>query len=107
MSGWLDPDETGYQSIFTEKRLKNCVTMIAPVGNILPITLSESAVNTESVVNRAVLAECLETLRPVYERTDSKNFADIVLFLYDEIMKNGSPDMKTINRLIEMIDKMK
>lgn len=107
LSGWLDPDETGYQSLFTEKRLKNCITMIAPVGNILPITLPESAVGTESAIDRSVLAECLETLKPVYERTDSENFADLVLFLYDEIVKNGRPDMKTINRLIEMINKMK
>lgn len=107
LSGWLDPDETGYQSLFTEKRLKNCITMIAPVGNILPITLPESAVGTESAIDRSVLAECLETLKPVYERTDSENFADLVLFLYDEIVKNGRPDMKMINRLIEMINKMK
>lgn len=107
LSGWLDPDETGYQSLFTEKRLKNCVTMIAPVGNILPITLPESAVNVESSIDRSVLSECLETLRPVYERIDSRNFADMVLFLYDEIVKNGRPDMQTINRLIEMINKVK
>ena len=41
LSGWLDPDETGYQSLFTEKRLKNCITQIAPVGNVLPVEIYE------------------------------------------------------------------
>lgn len=107
LSGWLDPDETGAQSMFTEKRLKNCITMIAPVGNILPLTLPESAVDVKASVDRGLLAECLETLRPLYEGTDSRNFADLVLFLYDEIAKNGRPDMKTVSRLAEMIHKMK
>ena len=107
LSGWLDPDETGYQSVFTEKRLKNCITMIAPVGNILPITLPESAINVESGIDKAVLVECLEALKPLYERADPKNFADMILFLYDEIVRNSTLDTKTIGRLIEMIGKTK
>ena len=104
LSGWLDPDETGYQSLFTEKRLKNSITMLAPVGNILQISLPESALHFESAVDKSVLTECLDTLKPLYGKTDSKKFADMVLFLYDDIMRNGRPNMKTINRLAEMMD---
>ena len=41
LSGWLDPDESGNQALFTEKRLKNCITQIAPVGNVLPVKMPD------------------------------------------------------------------
>ena len=103
LSGWLDPDETGSQSLFTEKRLKNCITQIAPVGNVLPVKVSESAYMAPAGINKDVLTECLNALRPLYQQTESAKFAEAILFLYDEIQKNNQPDMGTLQKLMQII----
>ena len=105
ISGWLDPDETGYQSLFTEKRSKSCVTMMAPVGNILPINVSESPRTScfQTVLDKTVLTECLDMLRPLYSRMKAKDFSDMVCYLYEERVKNGGIDGKTILHLMEEI----
>ena len=101
LSGWLDADETGYQSLFTEKRLKNCITMIAPVGNVLPIEMPENTVVSVSGPAKELLTKCLDTLRPIYQQTESSKFADAILFLYDKIQKDEQPDMKTLQKLMQ------
>ncbi|MBR4126451.1 MAG: helix-turn-helix domain-containing protein [Alphaproteobacteria bacterium] len=103
LSGWLDPDETGYQSLFTEKRLKNCITMIAPVGNVLPVEMPENTVTSASGLSKELLTKCLDTLRPLYQQTESSKFAEAILFLYDKIQKNEQPDMKILQKLMEII----
>lgn len=105
ISGWLEPDETGYQSKFTEKRLKKCVTEVVSVGNVLKISIPETVVNEESVLQADVLADCLRALEPFYRKTDSKKFADLVLFLYGRATKNGVIDLKTLAELAEKLEK--
>ena len=103
LSGWLDPDETGNQSIFKEKRAKNCVTLIAPIGNVLPVNIPETEFKTAPYLDEKILVECLETLHSLYEQTDSQKFAQAVLFLYEKTRENGSLDMKTIRSLADII----
>ena len=103
LCGWLDPDETGAQSMFTEKRSKSCVTLIAPVGNILPVNMPGTELRAARDIDKELLADCLETLHSLYEHIDSEKFAQAVLFLYEKTRENGSPDMKTIKALAEII----
>ena len=103
LSGWLDPDETGNQALFTERRLKNCITQIAPVGNVLPVKMPEGAGKTFSDIDKNILTECLNALRPVYLQTESPKFAEAILFLYDKMRLNGRPDMDTIQKMMEII----
>ncbi len=105
ISGWLDPDETGYQSKFTEKRLKKCITDIAPVGTVLKVSIPESIEKPESALRADVLTDCLRALEPLYRKTDSKKFADLVLFLYGQAAKNGGVDFKTVAGLAEKLGK--
>ncbi len=102
LSGWLDPDEKGEQSLFTEKRLKNCITMMAPVGNVVPVGDCEKVIGKGGQIDRAVLLQCLEVLHSIFETVDSENFADMVLFLYEEIEKKGRPDMETLKHLTKI-----
>ena len=103
LSGWLDPDETGYQSLFTEKRLKNCITLIAPVGKVLPVGMPECSAVSLSEPTKELLVKCLDTLRPLYQQTESSKFAEAILFLYDKIRKDNRPDMETLQKLMEII----
>ena len=103
LSGWLDPDETGVQNLFTEKRSKSCITLLAPVGNVLSIKFPEMAVGNNSGIDKEVLVQCLETLHPLYKSIDSQKFSQAILFLYENILKNGSPNMKTISDLMRII----
>ena len=103
LSGWLDPDETGYQNLFTEKRLKNCITLIAPVGKILPVNMPDSELKITPDIDKMILAECLETLQPLYKKMDSQKFSEAILFLYEKIKEKGRPDMETVGELIKMI----
>ena len=100
LSGWLDPDETGYQSMFTERRLKNCITMIAPVGNVLSVDDSQKLLGKSSQIDRSVLIESLNSLHSIFDSVDSQNFADMVLFLYEEIEKKGK--LKTVQKGIKI-----
>ena len=103
ISGWLDPDETGVQSIFTEERSKKCVVFMAPVGNVLPIEMTDKNLEADSGVDKEALILCLETLYSLYDKLDSQKFARAILFLYERIRQNGSPDMDTLRALIEII----
>lgn len=103
LSGWLDPDETGNQSLFTEKRSKKCITFMAPVGNVLSVNTTDKDFKTTPDVDREILKQSLETLYSLYDRLDSESFSRSILFLYDEIRKKGSPNMDTIRSLIEII----
>ncbi|MBR1778783.1 MAG: helix-turn-helix domain-containing protein [Alphaproteobacteria bacterium] len=103
LSGWLDPDETGYQNLFTEKRLKNCITLMAPVGNILPVKMSDSTFKNTPDIDKGILAECLDTLHSLYEHIDSQKFSESILFLYEKIRDKGRPDMETIAALVKII----
>ena len=103
LSGWLDPDETGNQALFTEKRLKNCITQIAPVGNVLPVKIPENTGLPSAGIDKGVLAECLNALRPLYPQTESSTFAEAILFLYEQIRKNNRPDMETLQKMMEII----
>ena len=103
LSGWLDPDETGRQSLFTERRLKNCITQMAPVGNVLPVEMSENIAVSSAGPSKELLVKCLDTLRPLYQQTESSKFAEAILFLYDKIRKDNRPDMETLQRLMEII----
>lgn len=103
LSGWLDPDEAGHQSLFVETRLKTCITFMAPVGKILPVEIPNSETVPKQVLDEKILIESLDALRPLYQQMDSGKFSQAILFLYDQIQKNGSPDMKIIRSLIEII----
>jgi len=103
LCGWLDPDETGNQSMFTEKRSKSCITLIAPIGNILQIKMPEKESQIKQDIDKEILVECLETLHSLYERIDSQKFAQAVLFLYEKTRENSSVDMETIRSLMEII----
>lgn len=103
LSGWLDPDEEGHQSLFVETRLKTCITFMAPVGKILPVEVSALETVSKPILDEKILIESLEALRPLYEQTDSQNFSRAILFLYDKIRKNGSLDIKIIKSLMEII----
>ena len=103
LSGWLEPDENGTQSRFTEKRLKSCITQIAPVGKVLSVKMPEESLKTTPEINEKILEECLETLHPLYEEMNSRKFSKLILLLYEKIKENGSPDMQTIRSLTEII----
>lgn len=102
LSGWLDPDEAGDQSMFTEKRSRNCITMIAPVGNVITVDDARAIKAKDSQIDRSLLIECLDSLRSVYESVESQDFGDMVLFLYEEIRRKGRPDMQTLKHLMEI-----
>ena len=103
LSGWLDPDEEGHQSLFVETRLKTCITFMAPVGKILPVEVPALETVSKPILDEKILIESLEALRPLYEQTDTQNFSRAILFLYDKIRKNGSLDIKIIKSLMEII----
>ena len=103
LSGWLDPDETGYQSLFMEKRLKNAITFMAPVGNILPVKMSENGSASIQDIDEMLLTECLETLHPLYKQTESSAFAKAILFLYEKMKSKGCIDAGSLHSLVNMI----
>ena len=103
LSGWLDPDETGYQSLFKEKRRKGCITLMAPVGKVLPVKIPETGIGFSKKLNKEILSECLEAFRPLYEQTKTANFAEAILFLYDKIQEKGDCDTKTLQELMQII----
>lgn len=102
LSGWLDPDETGYQSLFTEKRLKTCVTMIAPVKNVLDVKVPERAFGDQTALDENALVQSLDALRPLFAHLDSKKFAKTVLSLYGEVKKNGFVSPSTLGKILEI-----
>lgn len=102
LSGWLDPDETGYQSLFTEKRLKNCVTMIAPVENVLDVKVPESAIGDKTALDKDALVQSLEALRPLFAHLDSEKFAQTVLSVYDEVRKTGAVSPAALGKILKI-----
>lgn len=103
LKGWLDPDETGYQSSFTEKRLRNCITAVAPVGKILNVSLPEPELYNIPAFDEALLAECAEALQPVFSGLDSKKFSESLILLYKQSLKNGRLDLSVIKQLMRSI----
>lgn len=102
LSGWLDPDETGYQSLFTEKRLKNCITMIAPVENVLDVRVQESPVGDKSALDKDALVQSLEVLQPLFSYLDSENFAETVTAVYDEVRKTGAVSPAALGKILKI-----
>ena len=103
ISGWLDPDEDGNQSFFTEKRSKNCITLMAPVGRVLDLSMPEKELFCETALDETVLKQALDILRPLYGQSDSGNFSRAILFLYEKIKNNEVVNLETIRRLTEII----
>lgn len=103
ISGWLDPDEEGNQSFFTEKRAKNCITLLAPVGRILGLSMPEKDPFRKNALDETVLKQCLDILRPLYIQSESDNFSRAILFLYEKIIKNEAVNLETLRRLTEII----
>lgn len=103
LKGWLDPDETGYQSPFIERRLRNCITGVAPVGKILNIILPESELDNKPAFDEELLAECAEALQPVFSNLDSKKFSETLLLLYKQSLKSGRLDLSAISQLMRSI----
>lgn len=103
LKGWLDADETGYQSSFTEKRLKNCITQIAPVGNVLQVALPESDIESSPVLDEGVLKQCFSALQPLYGSMDSEEFSELFLLSYKQILKTGVLDANLLQKMVQII----
>lgn len=107
LTGWLNPDDSGYQSPFSERRRLSCVTMIAPVCFVLEgidsKELADSGNETHSALDEKLLSDCFEALRPLYEKTDSDGFAKMFVCLYRKCLETGKSELKTTAELMRII----
>lgn len=107
LAGWLNPDETGEQSCFYEKRSLSCIVSIAPVGTVLenaglPAD-TDSKAGTAEVPDRELLKKCFNALKPVFETMDSDKFTELFLLVYEEALKSGKIDLDIVMRLVRII----
>ncbi len=107
LTGWLNPDDTGSQSPFSERRSLSRVTMIAPVCFVLDgidsKELFDSGIDSQMRLDEELLIDCFEVLRPLYKKTDSDRFAKMFACLYRKCLETGGADMKTTAELMRII----
>lgn len=107
LAGWLNPDETGEQSCFYERRSLNCIVSIAPVGTVLENgglpAEADSKSETAELPDRELLKKCFDALKPIFETTDSDKFTELFLLVYEEALKSGKIDLDIVRRLVRII----
>lgn len=107
LSGWLNADENGEQSIFYEKRILSSITLIAPVATVLDnaglILPPEEANQSASTLDESLLKECFEALSPLLASMESDKFTELFLLIYKEGLKSGKMDMDIVKKCVAII----
>lgn len=107
LTGWLDADDSGVQSPFSEERSLSCVTMIAPVRFVLEgidaSELSDSRPKSDIVLDEGIVKDCFEAIEPLYGRIDRETFSKMFGLLYARCNSGEGKALDLVGELMALI----